>query len=110
MLLNFDNTVLDCISQNTNRDVKPATKVKSAKTLFKQHCIRCHGADGRGETVAGEIAGAQDFTDSEWQNRVEDQRIVISITDGRGQMPSFGKKFSKEQIKLLAVYVRTFKE
>lgn len=83
---------------------------KVAKKLFKQSCVKCHGADGTGETTFGQIVGATDFTDSEWQNRVDDQHLVNSMTYGRGQMPSFGKKLSKEQIITLLAYVRAFKK
>ena len=87
----------------------PLTKDKVAKKLFKQNCIKCHGADGTGETTFGQIVGATDFTDSEWQERVDDQRLVNSMTYGRGQMPSFSKKLTREQIITLLAYVRAFK-
>ena len=96
--------------QNKNRATATSTnKAREAKALFKQNCVKCHGADGRGETIEGVIAGAPDFTDSKWQKRVEEQRLINSITYGRGGMPSFEKRLSKEQIKLLALYVRTLK-
>jgi len=88
----------------------PANEIKKVRNLFRQHCVKCHGADGRGQSAEGEIAGAQDFTDKEWQHRVEEQRIINSITYGHGQMPSFGKKLSKAQIKLLCTFVLTFKD
>lgn len=111
LLLSFDNTVPDHALQNRNRSAAtPANKVKEVKTLFKTHCVKCHGADGRGRTVDGEIAGAQDFTDQDWRQRAEEQRIINSITHGRGQMPAFEKKLSKGQIKSLSAFVLTFKE
>jgi mono/diheme cytochrome c family protein len=85
------------------------SKTKDARKLYKQNCVKCHGTDGTGETTFGQIVGAADFTDSEWQKRVDDQRLLNSMTYGRGQMPSFGKKFSKEQIITLLAYVRAFK-
>src|SRR2546430_2404914 len=100
--------VLNHTVQNSNRPAKPSAKSKETKALFRQQCVKCHGADGRGKTVDGEIAGAQDLTDKDWQERVSDERIVNSITYGRGQMPAFGKKFSKEQIRSLADFVLTF--
>ena len=109
LLLYFDNVVVDRTLQNANRSMIPANEIKKARNLFKQHCVKCHGADGRGQSAEGEIAGAQDFTDKEWQHRVEEQRIINSITYGHGQMPSFGKKLSKVQIKLLSTFVLTFK-
>ena len=97
--------------QNKNRAAAiSANKAREAKALFKPNCVKCHGVNGRGETTKGEIVGAQDFTDSKWQKRVEQQQVLNSITYGRGQMPSFEKRLSKDQIKLLALYVRTFKE
>ena len=39
---------------------------------------------------------------------MEEQRIINSITYGHGQMPSFGKKLSKAQIKLLLYFCSHF--
>jgi mono/diheme cytochrome c family protein len=102
--------VMGQTSPATHQDTQmtPA-KAKEAKKLFKQKCLKCHGADGAGETAFGQIVGAADFTDSEWQKRVDDERLVNSITYGRGQMPPFGKKLSREQITFLLAYVRAFK-
>lgn len=94
----------------TSHPPAPADKKTAVKVVFKQHCAKCHGTDGRGRTVEGEIAGAQDFTDRDWHNKMEEQRIINSITHGRGQMPAFEKKLSKEQIKSLAVFVLTFND
>lgn len=85
-------------------------KTRAAKKLFSQKCVKCHGSDGAGKTVFGQIAGATDLTDPAWQERVDDKRIANSITHGRGQMPSFEKKLSKEQIELLSSYVRSFRK
>lgn len=85
--LGFDYAVLNRPLQNTNHSAMPANQVKEAKSLFKQHCAKCHGPDGRGQTAGGEIVGAQDLTDQEWQIRAEEQRITNSITHGHGQMP-----------------------
>ena len=82
---------------------------KAAKKLFSQKCVSCHGSDGAGKTVFGQIAGATDLADPVWQDRVDDNQIVNSITNGRGQMPSFEKKLSKEQIAALLTYVRSFR-
>jgi len=88
----------------------PPGKTKEAKKLFKQRCVKCHGSDGTGNTTRGQIVGATNLTDPEWQQRVDDKRLVNSITHGRGQMPAFGEKLSDEQIYLLMSYVRTFRK
>jgi cbb3-type cytochrome c oxidase subunit III len=100
------------ISQNvTNKpqqsQLTPA-KAKEAKRLFKQRCAKCHGKDGAANTTYGQIVGATNLTDTEWQQRVDDKRLVNSIKHGRGQMPGFGEKLNEEQITQLASYVRAF--
>jgi len=110
LLSSIGMVVIGQTSPNMRPDAQmPAAKAKESKKLFKQNCARCHGEDGAGETTVGEIAGAPDFTDRKWQELADDQRLANSIVHGRAQMPPFGKKFSKEQIKSLVYFVRTFK-
>ena len=94
----------------THRVAAPAKVTKETRLIFKQNCVKCHGTEGRGKTVDGETTGAQDFTEQDWQQRVSVQRLLNSITHGRGQMPAFGKKLSEEQIKSLAALVLTFRD
>ena len=86
-----------------------ATKAKDARRIFKQKCTKCHGQDGAG-TNYGQIIGATNLSDSEWQQRVDDKLIVNSITHGRGQMPAFGEKLTEERITSLMLYVRTLRK
>jgi mono/diheme cytochrome c family protein len=110
-LLGIGPVVMGQTSPNTHQPTRmPTAKAKEAKKLFKQNCIKCHGADGAGETTFGQIVGAADFTDSEWQKRIDDQRLINSMTYGRGQMPPFGKKLTREQITTLLAYVRGFQK
>jgi len=88
--------------------VSPA-KAKEAKRLFKQKCVKCHGQDGAGNNY-GQIIGATNLTDPEWQQRVDDKRIINSIKHGRGQMPALGEKLTEDQILSLMLYVRTLKK
>ena len=80
-----------------------------AKSLFAGKCARCHGPDGRGQTVLGQMLAAPDFTDRKWwKDHDKDTELIKSITNGNGDMPAFGKKLSKTEISLLASYVRQF--
>lgn len=80
-----------------------------AKNLFKQSCAKCHGMNGDGRTVKGEVLGAPDFTDASWQGGVSDQRMSTSIMHGRSGMPSFKDKLSPAEVSALVAYVRTFR-
>jgi len=99
-------TVSQAIAQRPQ--VSPA-KAKEAKRLFKQKCAKCHGQNGAGNNY-GQIVGATNLTDPEWQQRVDDNRIINSIKHGRGQMPALGEKLTDEQITSLMLYVRTLKK
>src|ERR1051326_6924890 len=93
----------------TGANKLPAAKAKEAKRLFKQKCVKCHGQDGAGSDY-GQIVGATNLTDPEWQQRVDDKRLLNSIEHGRGQMPAFAEKFTEEQIASLVLYVRTLEK
>ena len=98
----------------------PAPQEKSAgeskeplqtPALFKEKCARCHGEDGRGQTVIGQMVGVPNFTDEGWWNQEKDERrFVRSITEGKGEMPAFGKKLTRPEIRALAAHVKTFRK
>ena len=93
------------------RESEPVSpeRLARAKTLFAEKCARCHGADGRGRTVTGEMLGAPDFTDeSWWKGDRTDARLMTSVTEGREEMPPFGRKLTRREIAALVAYVRRF--
>jgi cbb3-type cytochrome c oxidase subunit III len=106
-------TLLACAWQ-----ARPAPPEKTAggrpeqtAEMFNDRCARCHGEDGRGRTVIGRMVGAPDFTkEGWWDGEKDERRFVRSIAEGRGEMPAFGKKLSRPEIRALAAYVRTFRE
>jgi mono/diheme cytochrome c family protein len=82
----------------------------TAAQLFGKQCASCHGKDGRAKTIKGRLKHARNLTDSDWQEKVSDERIFNSINNGKEKMPTFGKKLSQEQIESLVTYVRAFKK
>ncbi len=93
---------------------RPAPQEKESTqtpALFKERCARCHGEDGRGQTVIGRTVGAPNFTDENWWNEEKDERrFAHSITEGKGEMPAFGKKLTRPEIRALAAYVKNFRK
>jgi mono/diheme cytochrome c family protein len=69
--------------------------------LFKQYCAKCHGEDGKADTAKGKHLMARNFTDAEWQAGESDAELIKSVTEGKEDMPPFGKKLTKEQIESL---------
>jgi mono/diheme cytochrome c family protein len=81
-----------------------ATGTPAARELFRQHCVRCHGAGG-----TASAAPAQDFTDPRWQEQRSDAQLVVAILEGKGdRMPPFRGKVSEEGADELATLIRTF--
>ena len=83
---------------------------KSAAELYAKKCASCHGKDGRAKTFKAKFNHARNLSDTEWQDKVSDERIFNSIMNGKGKMPAFGKKFSEPEINALVTYVRGLKK
>ncbi len=77
-----------------------AAETKPSET-FDKYCAKCHGDDGKAKTFKGKMVKARNFTDAEWQSGVTDEQLIQSVTEGKDDMPPFGKKLTKEQIESL---------
>lgn len=76
-----------------------------SEEIYKKYCAQCHGLDGRARTAKGKRAGATDFT-GDWNK--DEARGIRIITKGKGEMPSFGRKLSADQIRSVWAYVQHF--
>jgi len=90
-------------------------RAEDASALFEKHCVKCHGADGKGETKMGKKVGAKDLTDVKLQAELKDDQAFKAIKEGKKD--SEGKIQMKpiegatdDDIKTLVAYVRTFKK
>lgn len=82
---------------------------------WTKHCGACHGADGKGKTKAGRMAGVKDQSDPAYQASLKDEKMFQSIKDGlkegeKEKMKPFHEKLSDEEIKVLVAFVRGFKK
>jgi mono/diheme cytochrome c family protein/uncharacterized membrane protein len=86
-----------------------AARAPAVRKLFRQHCAKCHGADGKGSAARGLMPDIPDLTKASWQRRRTDAQLLASILDGKGtDMPAMSSKLSKEQARGLVAYVRAF--
>ena len=83
--------------------------VGRGRGVYAANCARCHGADGTSHTMMGEMTQARDLTDAAWQSRRSAARMIASVTNGRGEMPAFKRKLSRQEIAAAVAYVRTLK-
>ena len=56
----------------------------TAKTIFEQRCVPCHGTTGQGDGPASASLNPKPrhFSDKEWQKSVSDSRIERTIKEG----------------------------
>lgn len=80
----------------------PGSPVKlDGRTIFRQNCVTCHGADG---TLG--LNGAKDLT----QSALPLGERINTITHGRKLMTPFATILSPEEIQAVAEYTLTLKK
>jgi hypothetical protein len=77
-----------------------------ARTVWKNQCASCHGAEGRGDGPQSVMVQARDLTTAAWQNSVSDDAIFRVIKEGKGKMPPF--RFPDTMISAVVDVVRSF--
>jgi cytochrome c6 len=77
-------------------------------TDFKAKCAMCHGADGKGDTGMGKTLKVRDLGSADVQGQ-SDADLNGIITNGKGKMPKYDGKLSKDQVGDLVKYIRTMK-
>lgn len=95
--------------------VSPAV-AEDASALYKQHCLKCHGAEGKGDGEAlKKVKGkATDWTNKAEMAKLTDQYVFDIIWNGGGGvgkskvMPAYKTKLKEEEAKQLATFVRSF--
>ena len=96
--------------QNSEKAELTDTELTKAKSLFKEKCARCHGEDGRGQTVLGQMLNPPNFTEEKWGKAdfVSDDDLAEIVGHGKSEMPAFGKKLTRQEIAHLIMYIRLF--
>jgi len=76
---------------------------------FKAKCAACHGASGAGDTTMGKNLKLRDLGSADVQKQSDDE-LTTTITKGKGKMPSYDGKLSKDQIADVVKFIRTLKK
>jgi cytochrome c oxidase cbb3-type subunit III len=98
--------ILDVTEHVVALSGKPAdvAAARRGAVVFKEHCVACHGDDGKGKLDSG----APNLTDGIWLFGSSREAIRTSIETGRGAaMPSWAGRLDPVTIKALAVYVHS---
>jgi cytochrome c6 len=81
---------------------------------WENHCAKCHGADGKGQTKAGKKLKVKDYTDAKVQAAMKDEEIIKAtaegvIDNGKEKMKAYKDELSAAEIKEFVAYIRKFK-
>jgi mono/diheme cytochrome c family protein len=92
-----------------------SARAADGKALYGEHCAKCHGADGKGETVMGKKLGAKDYSDAKVQAGLTDDAAAKAIKEGLKnkdgkQVMKPAEGLSDDDIKALVAYMRTLKK
>jgi mono/diheme cytochrome c family protein len=85
------------------------TFAEGGADLFKARCAACHGATGAGDTTMGKNLKLRDLGSADVQKHSDDELTAI-ISAGKGKMPRYDTKLSKQQIGELVKFIRTLKK
>ncbi len=85
------------------------TFAEGGADTFKAKCAACHGATGAGDTTMGKNLKLKDLGSAEVQKQTDDE-LTATITKGKGKMPSYDGKLTKEQISELVKHIRSLKK
>jgi len=86
--------------------VREAGNSGPGRALYERDCAMCHGIDGEASRIG---RGAADLNDPDWQQRTPVEQVERVIAEGRGQMPAWKNRFSEEEIRAVAAYVKSLK-
>ena len=75
------------------------------ENIFRAKCAVCHGIDGAGETANGKKLRVPDLRSKRVQE-LSDDELLDTVTNGKREMPSFGKKYRQDQLQQLVTYIR----
>jgi mono/diheme cytochrome c family protein len=84
---------------------------KDIKEVYVAQCKGCHGANGNGDTTLGKKRGARDYTSKAVKDSYNEAQWIKTINegiekDGSHIMGGYKDKFTADQIKALAQYLK----
>lgn len=86
-----------------------ATTIAAGKSIYADHCARCHGDQGNGDGPDASMYKTPPgvLSDARVMGQQTDGEIFWKIGEGRRPMPSFAKELTDEQRWELVNYIRS---
>jgi cytochrome c6 len=86
-----------------------AKEKKEGAGIFKAKCQSCHGPEGKADTAMAKNMKVRSMHSEEVQKQSKEELVKIT-TDGKGKMPAFKGKLSKDQIDDVVDYIKGLKK
>lgn len=92
----------------------PAAMAADAKANWSEHCAKCHGETGKGDSKMGKKLKVKDYSDAKVQAELKDDAMLDATlkgvtVDGKKRMEGFADKLSADEAKDLVALIRSFK-
>lgn len=86
-----------------------------ASANWKEHCAKCHGDDGKGDTKMGKKLSIADLTDAKVQAKFTDDQafkaMKSGLTDSKGKVTMKAiEGVADDDMKALVAHVRSLKK
>jgi len=89
--------------------------VQTGAAIYKQHCLRCHGEQGKGDGPASKILNPKphDLSDKPFMAKLSDEDLFKVIAKGGAAvgkaktMPAYEGKLKEKEINDLVAFVRS---
>ena len=105
-------TIPDEYRSRSNPVAPAPAALEEGRARFEEHCVLCHGSDGRGQTPLGRgMYPRTDDLGSPGVQRYSDGQLYWLISDGVrfSGMPAYRQKLGEDQIWKLVLHVRQFR-
>lgn len=95
---------LEPTADNIMRYANQKSWLSVGQTIFRTHCVSCHGRDGEGMI-------GPNLADDHYKNvrKVEDIARVIIQGAGNGAMPAWGTRLHPNEVVLVSAYVASLR-
>ena len=86
---------------------KEKSSLERGAGVYARACASCHGSPGMPGRTVGFAVEPPDLSDEGLQRRLSDADLRRTVTQGKGQMPAFGRMLNDEELSQLVVYLRS---